>query len=166
MMPNVATKAPTDVEDVLRIEDISMSFGPVTALRNVDLHLRRGEVLGLVGDNGAGKSTLVKILTGLYKPDHGRSTWTARRSGSAPSGRTRTRHRDGVPGPGARGRAEAFTTTSSSTGNTRSAAGSGSSRIGRCAPPRAGTLDEIDVDVPSSTCRSQSYPAVSGKPLP
>jgi len=71
-MPNVATKAPTDVEDVLRIEDISMSFGPVTALRNVDLHLRRGEVLGLVGDNGAGKSTLVKILTGLYKPDHGR----------------------------------------------------------------------------------------------
>jgi ABC-type sugar transport system ATPase subunit len=36
------------------------------------LHLRRGEVLGLVGDNGAGKSTLVKILTGLYKPDHGR----------------------------------------------------------------------------------------------
>ena len=72
MMPNVATKAPTDVEDVLRIEDISMSFGPVTALRSVDLHLRRGEVLGLVGDNGAGKSTLVKILTGLYKPDHGR----------------------------------------------------------------------------------------------
>jgi ABC-type sugar transport system ATPase subunit len=71
-MPNVATKAPTDVEDVLRIEDISMSFGPVTALRSVDLHLRRGEVLGLVGDNGAGKSTLVKILTGLYKPDHGR----------------------------------------------------------------------------------------------
>jgi ABC-type sugar transport system ATPase subunit len=72
MMPNVGTKAPTDVEDVLRIEDISMSFGPVTALRSVDLHLRRGEVLGLVGDNGAGKSTLVKILTGLYKPDHGR----------------------------------------------------------------------------------------------
>ena len=72
MMPNVATRAPTDVEDVLRIEDISMSFGPVIALRSVDLHLRRGEVLGLVGDNGAGKSTLVKILTGLYKPDHGR----------------------------------------------------------------------------------------------
>ncbi|MFZ2058032.1 MAG: ATP-binding cassette domain-containing protein [Acidimicrobiales bacterium] len=72
MMPNVATEAPTDIEDVLRIEDISMSFGPVTALRSVDLHLRRGEVLGLVGDNGAGKSTLVKILTGLYRPDRGR----------------------------------------------------------------------------------------------
>ena len=49
-----------------------MSFGPVVALQNVDMHLRRGEVLGLVGDNGAGKSTLVKILTGLYTPDSGR----------------------------------------------------------------------------------------------
>ncbi|HZE51331.1 MAG TPA: ATP-binding cassette domain-containing protein [Jatrophihabitantaceae bacterium] len=61
-----------DVEDVLRIEDISMSFGAVTALRGIDLHLRRGEILGLVGDNGAGKSTLVKILTGFHKPDSGR----------------------------------------------------------------------------------------------
>jgi ABC-type sugar transport system ATPase subunit len=72
MMANVETNDRTDVEDVLRIEDVSMSFGPVTALRSVDLHLRRGEVLGLVGDNGAGKSTLVKILTGFYKPDRGR----------------------------------------------------------------------------------------------
>jgi ABC-type sugar transport system ATPase subunit len=49
-----------------------MTFGPVVALQSVDMHLRRGEVLGLVGDNGAGKSTLVKILTGLYTPDGGR----------------------------------------------------------------------------------------------
>ncbi|MGO9582315.1 MAG: ATP-binding cassette domain-containing protein [Acidimicrobiales bacterium] len=77
-MPEVETKDraetrdPSGADDVLRIEDIAMSFGPVTALRSVDLHLRRGEILGLVGDNGAGKSTLVKILTGFYKPDHGR----------------------------------------------------------------------------------------------
>jgi simple sugar transport system ATP-binding protein len=61
-----------DAEDVLRIEDISMSFGAVTALRGIDLHLRRGEILGLVGDNGAGKSTLVKVLTGFHQPDSGR----------------------------------------------------------------------------------------------
>ena len=39
--------------------------------QNVDLHLNKGEVLGVVGDNGAGKSTLMKVLSGLYKPSEG-----------------------------------------------------------------------------------------------
>ena len=43
----------------------------VKALEDVSLHVRPGEVLGLIGDNGAGKSTLVKILTGFHKPDSG-----------------------------------------------------------------------------------------------
>jgi simple sugar transport system ATP-binding protein len=60
------------VEDVLRIEGVAKRFGPVTALRNVDLHLKKGEVLGLLGDNGAGKSTLMKIISGFQKPDEGR----------------------------------------------------------------------------------------------
>jgi len=72
MTSEAETHGRDDAEDVLRIEDISMSFGAVTALRGVDLHLRRGEILGLVGDNGAGKSTLVKILTGFHRPDSGR----------------------------------------------------------------------------------------------
>jgi len=71
MMPGTEVND-RDVKDVLRIEEISMSFGAVSVLRNVNLHLRRGEVLGLVGDNGAGKSTLVKIITGYHKPDGGR----------------------------------------------------------------------------------------------
>jgi simple sugar transport system ATP-binding protein len=58
-------------DDVLRVEHISKRFGPITALRDVNLHLRKGEVLGLLGDNGAGKSTLVKILCGFHKPDSG-----------------------------------------------------------------------------------------------
>ena len=61
-------------DDVLRVEHITKSFGPVTALRDVNLHLKKGEVLGLLGDNGAGKSTLIKILCGFQKQDTG-SMW-------------------------------------------------------------------------------------------
>ncbi len=58
--------------DVLRCEHISKHFGAVTALSDVNLHLARGEVLGLLGDNGAGKSTLIKIFCGFQRPDSGR----------------------------------------------------------------------------------------------
>jgi ABC-type sugar transport system ATPase subunit len=63
------TSAP---EDVLRVEHISKRFGPVTALRDVNLHVKKGEVLGLLGDNGAGKSTLIKIICGFQKQDGGK----------------------------------------------------------------------------------------------
>ncbi len=58
-------------DDVLRVEHVAKRFGPTTALRDVNLHLRKGEVLGLLGDNGAGKSTLIKILCGFQKQDSG-----------------------------------------------------------------------------------------------
>ena len=61
-------------EDVLRVEHISKRFGAVTALRDINLHLKRGEVLALLGDNGAGKSTLIKIICGFQPPDSGRLT--------------------------------------------------------------------------------------------
>jgi simple sugar transport system ATP-binding protein len=61
----------TAEDDVLRCEHIAKSFGPITALRDINIHLRKGEVLGLLGDNGAGKSTLVKILCGFQKQDSG-----------------------------------------------------------------------------------------------
>ena len=63
---------PTTAEDdVLRIEHCSKHFGPITALHDISLHLRKGEVLGLLGDNGAGKSTLVKIISGFHRADAG-----------------------------------------------------------------------------------------------
>ncbi len=53
------------------MQHISKSFGAVTALVDVSIRLRQGEVLALVGDNGAGKSTLIKILSGFHPPDSG-----------------------------------------------------------------------------------------------
>jgi ABC-type sugar transport system ATPase subunit len=61
----------TAPDDVLRVEHVTKSFGPIVALRDINLHLRKGEVLGLLGDNGAGKSTLVKIICGFHRPDAG-----------------------------------------------------------------------------------------------
>ncbi|MBT9369627.1 sugar ABC transporter ATP-binding protein [Rhizobium sp. CSW-27] len=56
---------------VLEARGITKTFGNHTALKGVDISLRRGEVHALLGENGAGKSTLIKILTGAYTPDAG-----------------------------------------------------------------------------------------------
>jgi ABC-type sugar transport system ATPase subunit len=58
-------------EHVVEMKGISKSFGGVQALSKVDLELRRGEIMGVVGDNGAGKSTLMKVLAGAHLPDEG-----------------------------------------------------------------------------------------------
>ena len=67
-----AAVLPNPDGDVLRVEHISKKYGAVTALVDVNMHLQRGEVLGLIGDNGAGKSTLLKILCGFQPPTSGR----------------------------------------------------------------------------------------------
>src|SRR6478672_736374 len=58
--------------EALRVEHVAKRFGALTALRDVNLRLEKGEVLGLIGDNGAGKSTLIKVICGLHRPDAGR----------------------------------------------------------------------------------------------
>ena len=55
----------------LEVRGVTKRFGALAVLRGIDLVLRQGEVLGLVGDNGAGKSTLVKILSGFQAQDGG-----------------------------------------------------------------------------------------------
>lgn len=67
-----------DTTPVVEMRGIVKNFGPVQALRGVDLRLERREVLGLVGDNGAGKSTLMKVLTGVHQPDGGQILFQGR----------------------------------------------------------------------------------------
>ncbi|TGD96336.1 ABC transporter ATP-binding protein [Methylobacterium nonmethylotrophicum] len=57
---------------MLEMLGISKAYGTVQANRGVDLTVRRGEILGLLGENGSGKSTLMKILFGMVRPDDGR----------------------------------------------------------------------------------------------
>jgi simple sugar transport system ATP-binding protein len=63
---------------LLEGRELSKRFGRVEALRDVDIELRGGQVLAVLGDNGAGKSTLIKILNGLYRPESGTLLWQGR----------------------------------------------------------------------------------------
>lgn len=56
---------------ILRINNLSKSFGSIRALRNVNFELRRGEIHAIAGENGAGKSTLMNVIDGILRPDSG-----------------------------------------------------------------------------------------------
>lgn len=60
---------------VLQARGVIMRFGGLTAVNNVDLVVREGEIVGLIGPNGAGKTTFFNCLTGLYKPTEGQVTF-------------------------------------------------------------------------------------------
>jgi branched-chain amino acid transport system ATP-binding protein len=60
-----------DKQAILRIEDISLSFGGVNALIDVSMEIRNNEILAIIGPNGAGKTALLNCINGFYKPQRG-----------------------------------------------------------------------------------------------
>lgn len=68
--PPKSSEAPSEGH-ALRMVNIDKYFGPVRALKDINLEVGRNEIVGLIGDNGAGKSTMVKILTGVFPPTNG-----------------------------------------------------------------------------------------------
>ena len=71
-------------QDLLTATGILMQFGGLKAINQVDLHIRRGTIHGLIGPNGSGKSTMMNVLTGIYVPTAGSISF----AGSSVVGRT------------------------------------------------------------------------------
>ncbi|MGY3622186.1 ABC-type branched-subunit amino acid transport system ATPase component [Bradyrhizobium sp. USDA 10063] len=61
----------TPVRPALGLSNISLTFGGIAALRDIDLDVAEGEIRAVIGPNGAGKSSLLNIVSGLYRPDRG-----------------------------------------------------------------------------------------------
>jgi branched-chain amino acid transport system ATP-binding protein len=56
---------------ILRVENVSISFGGLKALSDVNLQIEKGEIVGLIGPNGSGKTTLLNVISGIYTPEAG-----------------------------------------------------------------------------------------------
>lgn len=85
-------------EIITEVKNLTKVYGKITALKNVNLRVRRGEILGLVGDNGSGKSTFLKLLRRTDLP-HGRGGKPVRRLRGAGAGvaeETRRHHDRGA----------------------------------------------------------------------
>ena len=62
--------------DLLTLSGLTLNFGGLAAVANVDLEVREGELVGLIGPNGAGKTTVFNLLTGVYPPSDGTIAFT------------------------------------------------------------------------------------------
>jgi branched-chain amino acid transport system ATP-binding protein len=62
-------------EVLLSVENVSLSFGGVRAIRDVSFDIKKGEVRAIIGPNGAGKTSMLNVINGFYHPQEGRITF-------------------------------------------------------------------------------------------
>ena len=60
-----------NLQNAVQMRGVTKTFGPVVANNKIDLDIRQGEILALLGENGSGKTTLMNMLSGIYFPDGG-----------------------------------------------------------------------------------------------
>jgi branched-chain amino acid transport system ATP-binding protein len=74
---NVAAPGPAHDagETLLNVENVSLSFGGVRAIRDVSFDIKRGEIRAIIGPNGAGKTSMLNVINGFYHPQQGRITY-------------------------------------------------------------------------------------------
>lgn len=65
----------SEIKNVLRLENVTMQFGGVVAVDNLNLEVNEGEIVALIGPNGAGKTTAFNTITGVYEPTNGEITF-------------------------------------------------------------------------------------------
>lgn len=75
MIPSDATAERQFGEVLLKVENVTMRFGGVTAISNVSFDIRKGEIRAIIGPNGAGKSSMLNVINGFYHPQEGTITW-------------------------------------------------------------------------------------------
>ena len=72
-------------EKVLKVENVTMQFGGVIAVDNMNLEVNKGEIVSLIGPNGAGKTTAFNVITGVYAPTNGAVYYKGEQDYSEPS---------------------------------------------------------------------------------
>src|SRR5690606_7944155 len=75
----VVSPDPEEREVLLAVEDVSLSFGGVRAIRGVSLDIRKGEIRAIIGPNGAGKTSMLNVINGFYHPQQGTITFKGKR---------------------------------------------------------------------------------------
>jgi len=71
----VAPSTPTEAAEMLRVDNVTLTFGGVKAISDISFNINEGEIRAIIGPNGAGKTSMLNVINGFYHPQMGTITW-------------------------------------------------------------------------------------------